>query len=83
MIAGENASGSGSRRRGDAIFDQMGDTEYNGQGHSLYILLAAFRRNCRGVTAVEYGVIAALIIVVCIGAISSVGGQLRNVFDGL
>jgi len=35
----------------------------------------------KGVTAVEYGVIAALIIVVCIAAIAIVGTNLNTTFD--
>ena len=37
-------------------------------------------RDRRGVTAVEYGVVAALVIVVCIGAIHSLG---QSVFTEL
>jgi len=36
-----------------------------------------------GVTAVEYGVIAALISVVIIGAVSSVGTHLRTTFSSV
>ncbi len=35
----------------------------------------------KGVTAVEYGVIAALIIVVCIVAITTVGTNLQSTFN--
>lgn len=46
-------------------------------------LVAALRRlagDRRGVTAVEYGVVAALIIVVCIASISFLG---QSVFNNL
>ena len=34
-----------------------------------------------GVTAIEYGLIAALIAVVIIGAVTAVGGNLRSIFN--
>jgi pilus assembly protein Flp/PilA len=37
----------------------------------------------KGVTAVEYGVIAALIIVVCIVAITTVGTNLQAMFNSV
>lgn len=40
-----------------------------------------FLRDEEGVTAIEYGVIAALIIVVCIGAITTVGTSLLATFN--
>jgi pilus assembly protein Flp/PilA len=46
-------------------------------------MLAALLRLTRdqsGATAVEYGLIAALIIVICIAAIQVVGTQLNNTF---
>ena len=33
-----------------------------------------------GVTAIEYGLIVSLIILVCVGVLSSVGGNLTNTF---
>ncbi|MDW8444268.1 MAG: Flp family type IVb pilin [Acetobacteraceae bacterium] len=41
--------------------------------------LAALKRDERGVSALEYGIIAALIIVVAIGAITA-GGPTRRTF---
>jgi pilus assembly protein Flp/PilA len=38
-------------------------------------------RNEEGATAIEYGLIAALIAVAIIGAVSSVGGSLSNTFN--
>ena len=37
--------------------------------------------NERGVTAIEYGLIAALIAIVIIGAVSLAGSNLKAVFD--
>jgi pilus assembly protein Flp/PilA len=37
----------------------------------------------RGVTAMEYGLIAALIAVVIIGAVTTVGSNLSNVFNNV
>jgi pilus assembly protein Flp/PilA len=36
-----------------------------------------------GVTAIEYGLIAALIAVVIIGALIAVGGGLENIFNSI
>ena len=43
--------------------------------------LVATRKNKVGATAIEYGLIAALISVAIITAISLVGGNLSNVFN--
>ena len=37
-----------------------------------------FLRNESGATAIEYGLIAALIAVICIGAFRSIGSNIRN-----
>ena len=42
-----------------------------------------FLREEDGVTAIEYGLIAALIAVVIAGAVGLVGGQLNTVFGGV
>ena len=42
--------------------------------------LKAFLRDDRGATAIEYGLIAALIAVVIIGALSTIGGNLNSSF---
>ena len=39
--------------------------------------------NKRGATAIEYGLIAALIAVAAIGAMSAVGGKLTNTFSNV
>ncbi|MCH4024856.1 MAG: Flp family type IVb pilin [Acetobacter fabarum] len=39
------------------------------------------RKNEVGATAIEYGLIAALISVVIIGAVSTVGGNLKTTFN--
>lgn len=43
--------------------------------------ITSFLREEEGVTAIEYGLIAALIAVVIIGAVSAVGGNLNAVFN--
>jgi pilus assembly protein Flp/PilA len=43
-------------------------------------LFARFIRHEAGVTVIEYGLIAALISVVCIAGMTFVGGQLQGVY---
>lgn len=43
--------------------------------------LAALKRDERGVSALEYGAIAALILVAIIGALNTIGGSLTETFD--
>jgi len=40
-----------------------------------------FRKNNKGATAIEYGLIAALIAVAAIGAMTSLGGKLGDTFN--
>jgi pilus assembly protein Flp/PilA len=47
---------------------------------SMQTLLSRFVRDESGVTAIEYGLIAALISVVCIGAMTVAGTQLNAVY---
>jgi len=42
-----------------------------------------FRKNNKGATAIEYGLIAALIAVAAIGAMSSLGTSLKNTFTNV
>ena len=42
-----------------------------------------FRADRRGVALLEYGLLAALIAVVCIGVLSTLGTDLSSVFSGL
>ncbi|HEY3636516.1 MAG TPA: Flp family type IVb pilin [Rhizomicrobium sp.] len=44
-------------------------------------MLAAFASDQAGVTAIEYGLIAALLSLIIIGAVSSTGERLRTVFN--
>jgi pilus assembly protein Flp/PilA len=46
-------------------------------------LLRRFLKNESGVTAIEYGLIAALISVVIIGAAANVGNRLSGVFTAI
>ncbi|MGG5817314.1 Flp family type IVb pilin [Falsiroseomonas sp. HW251] len=52
-------------------------------GMRAYGALSRIGKDKKGVTAVEYGVIAALIIVVCIVAITTVGTNLRTTFNAV
>lgn len=40
-------------------------------------------KNIKGATAIEYGLIAALIAVAAIGAMTSVGGKLNTTFNNV
>jgi pilus assembly protein Flp/PilA len=46
-------------------------------------ILKRFLRDEQGVTAIEYGLIAALIAVVIIGTVTTVGENLDSVFDSI
>jgi len=46
-------------------------------------LFATLRRDTKGATAIEYGLIAALIAVVVIGTITAVGTNLNDVFSNI
>lgn len=45
--------------------------------------IQALRNSEEGVTAIEYGLIAALIAVVIIGAVTLVGGNLNDTFTAI
>lgn len=49
----------------------------------LISLLKAFRRDEDGATAIEYGLIAGLIAVVIIAALTLLGGDLETAFNDL
>ena len=49
----------------------------------LKVLLGRFRADRSGVTAIEYGVIAAGIIVIIIATIYAIGPQLENAFESV
>jgi pilus assembly protein Flp/PilA len=51
--------------------------------NSMNILLVQFARDESGVTAIEYGLIAALISVVIITAAAAVGTSIAGVFAGI
>lgn len=48
----------------------------------LHTILALLR-STKGATAIEYGLIAALIAVAAIGAMSNVGGKVKNTFNNV
>lgn len=54
--------------------------EVNGSGGVMF-LAVRFLLDERGATAIEYGLIAALIAVVIIGAVSQVGSQVGETFE--
>ena len=47
----------------------------------MFKLLRKFRKNESGATAIEYGLIAALVAVAAIGALSAMGGSLSDMFN--
>jgi pilus assembly protein Flp/PilA len=47
----------------------------------MYALLAALVKDTRGATAIEYGLIAALIAVAAISALTTVGHNLSTTFN--
>ncbi|MDH5189564.1 MAG: Flp family type IVb pilin [Rhodospirillaceae bacterium] len=49
----------------------------------FYNHIARFKNDESGATAIEYGLIAALIAVVLIGALSLVGNDLKNKFTDI
>jgi pilus assembly protein Flp/PilA len=53
------------------------------QGIEMQKLISQFLRNESGATAIEYGLIAALIAVVIIGAVSAVGTNLAGTFNNI
>lgn len=46
-------------------------------------IFARFAKDESGATAIEYGLIAALISVVIIGAVATLGGTLNGVFEDI
>jgi pilus assembly protein Flp/PilA len=50
---------------------------------SMQLLFSRFVAGESGVTAIEYGLIAALISVVCIGAMTVAGQQLLAVYNAI
>jgi pilus assembly protein Flp/PilA len=50
---------------------------------SLYLSARALVTDRKGVTALEYGLIAALIATVIIGAVTTLGSNLSTVFNGI
>ena len=49
----------------------------------MFTKLASFLKNQCGATAIEYGLIAALISIVAIAAMTSVGDSLTNTFQNV
>ena len=49
----------------------------------MYALFSRFARDDSGATAIEYGLIAGLIAVVIVTAVSTVGTKLTNTFTNI
>lgn len=49
----------------------------------MYKLVQKFIRDERGATSIEYGLIAAGIGVALVSLVSSIGGEISNLFDGV
>lgn len=49
----------------------------------MFALVKTFAKDESGATAIEYGLIAAMISVAVIGAVSFVGDELGNVFNSV
>jgi pilus assembly protein Flp/PilA len=56
---------------------------YEGTMNKLMQSVKAFIQDEEGVTAIEYGLIAALIAVVIIAAVTAVGKNLQVIFNGI
>lgn len=50
---------------------------------SLYVRTQNWLESDEGATAVEYGLMVALIAVVIIGAVTALGGQLTTIFNNI
>ena len=59
------------------------DTQLEDCTMQSFDTVVRFAQDEEGVTAIEYGLIAALIAVVIIGAVTSVGTGLRDVFNDI
>jgi len=49
----------------------------------MFKVIRKLRKNRVGATAIEYGLIAALVSVAAVGALTSVGGSLRTMFSSV
>ncbi|RME41093.1 MAG: Flp family type IVb pilin [Planctomycetota bacterium] len=47
----------------------------------MWTILRKLRKDSRGATAIEYGLIAALVAIAAIGALTALGGNLKGVFN--
>ena len=68
---------------GDVNFLRLVSRHSLNRGLNMRNLISAFLKNDSGATAIEYGLIAALIAVVIIGAITAVGTSLSTTFSSL
>lgn len=49
----------------------------------MFTLIRRLARNNSGATAIEYGLIAALVSIAAIGALTAMGGSLQTMFNGV
>jgi pilus assembly protein Flp/PilA len=68
----------------ELVMGQLPNTRSGVKMLAFYTNLSVrLRRDEKGATAVEYGIMVALIAVVIIVAVSTLGGQLTNLFSGV
>lgn len=68
------------------LFDKGLSYKFNHVGNTMKKLnqiLAARRNNEKGATVIEYALIAALIAVVVIGAVTAIGTEARSTFNSV
>ncbi|WP_343656626.1 Flp family type IVb pilin [Cupriavidus sp.] len=51
------------------------------RGIPIFCRTRTFRRDTRGVTAIEYALLGALIAMVIIGAVSVLGGNVKTLYE--
>jgi pilus assembly protein Flp/PilA len=61
----------------------VANLQFNNGRFSMSNLVQKFLRDESGVTAIEYGLIAALVAVGAVSAFSALGGKLGTVFNGV
>ena len=75
-MLGLGSDGPGGPRSSDEQGNQVKE-------HPMKTLFNRFIKNESGATAIEYGLIAALISVVIIAALTTIGGQLKTSFTNI
>jgi pilus assembly protein Flp/PilA len=70
-------------RTHDARVNEISSNQPTSPGDAYMKTLAKLFRDDSGATAIEYGLIAALIAVVVVTALTTVGGNLKNTFNSV